>query len=101
MPTVISEAFASGTPVVATGVGGIPDVVEDGHSGLVVPQRDPDRLAEAITRVVEDAELRQRLGTNAGDRAADLDWSECAATYVDLFRAAASPAPERRPQEAV
>lgn len=101
MPTVISEAFASGTPVVATGVGGIPDVVEDGHSGLVVPQRDPDRLAEAITRVVEDAELRQRLGTNAGDRAADLDWSECAATYVDLFRAAANPAPERRPQEAV
>lgn len=101
MPTVISEAFAAGTPVVATGVGGIPDVVEDGHSGLVVPQRDPDRLAAAISRIVEDQTLRRRLAANAADRAADLDWSECGETYVGLLRAATDTCHTRRPQEAV
>lgn len=101
MPTVISEAFAAGTPVVATGVGGIPDVVEDGHSGLVVPQRDPERLAAAIAAVVEDPALRRRLAANAAERAADLDWSECGATYVGLLRAATGTLDARRPQEAV
>lgn len=101
MPTVISESFAAGTPVVATGVGGIPDVVEDGHSGLVVPQRRPDRLAAAMTRLIEDESTRRALATNAAEQAATLDWSQCAETYVDLLRDATARKRVGRPQEAV
>jgi glycosyltransferase involved in cell wall biosynthesis len=58
---VMLEAMASGTPVVASEVGGIPDVVQDGETGLLVPPREPQAIAEAICRLVEDAPLRSRL----------------------------------------
>ncbi len=62
---VILEAFALRVPVVAAAVGGIPEVVEHGRNGLLVPPDDPDALAAAIRRVIEDAALARRL-TEAG-----------------------------------
>ena len=64
---VIAEAMAFEKPVVATRVGGIPEVVEDGVTGLLVPPRDPEALAEALLRLLDDAELRGRMGA-AGRR---------------------------------
>ncbi len=64
----IAEAMAAGRPVVATRVGGVPEVVEDGVSGLLVPPGDVDALAQALSRVVSDAGLRQTLGENARAR---------------------------------
>jgi glycosyltransferase involved in cell wall biosynthesis len=61
---VLIEAMAAGVPVVATDVAGIRDVVRHEHNGLLVPPRDPPRLAEAIRRVGEDAALRDRLVAN-------------------------------------
>jgi glycosyltransferase involved in cell wall biosynthesis len=57
------EAMAYGRPVVATGVGGLRDLVVDGVTGLVVPPRDPRALREALLRLLGDSELRRRLGT--------------------------------------
>ncbi len=59
---VLLESLAEGTPVVATRVGGIPEVVEDGRAGLLVPPRRPDELAEAIGRLFRDPALARRLG---------------------------------------
>jgi glycosyltransferase involved in cell wall biosynthesis len=59
---VLLESLAQGTPVVATRVGGIPEVVGDGRAGLLVPPRDPPALADAIRRLWRDRELAQRLG---------------------------------------
>lgn len=56
------EAMALGLPVVATSVGGIPDVVADGESGLLVPPHRPDELAQAVVRLVGDPALRQSMG---------------------------------------
>jgi glycosyltransferase involved in cell wall biosynthesis len=69
------EAAASGLPVVASDVHGIPDVVSDGETGLLVPAKDASALAQAITRLVEDDALRRRLG-EAGRRyvAQRYDW---------------------------
>jgi glycosyltransferase involved in cell wall biosynthesis len=61
LPLVLIEAMAVGTPVVATDVGGIGDVVLDGRTGLLVPRRDPRALAAAIARVLDDPALAERL----------------------------------------
>jgi glycosyltransferase involved in cell wall biosynthesis len=59
--TSLLDAMACGRPIVATRAGGIPEIVEDGVNGLLVPIRDAHALAEAIVRALKDAELRQRM----------------------------------------
>src|SRR4051812_14431523 len=63
--TSLLDAMAASRPIVATRAGGIPEIVEDGVHGLLVPPRDAQALADAILRALTDAELRGRLG-NAG-----------------------------------
>jgi len=62
------EAMACGVPVVASAIQGLLEVVEDGVSGLLVPRRDPQALAEAVLRVLTDADLRARLIENGFQR---------------------------------
>jgi glycosyltransferase involved in cell wall biosynthesis len=59
------EAMASARAVVATNVGGLPEIIEDGVSGLLVPPRDPEALSVAIKRLLEMPELRKQLGLAA------------------------------------
>jgi glycosyltransferase involved in cell wall biosynthesis len=63
------EAMAHGRPVVATGVGGLRDLVVDEETGLVVPPRDPQALRAALERLLADSELRRRLGAAGRERA--------------------------------
>jgi glycosyltransferase involved in cell wall biosynthesis len=65
LPNVLLESMASGCAVVASNVAGIPEVIDDGENGLLVAQRDEHALAEAICRLLNDPELRQRLGAAA------------------------------------
>jgi glycosyltransferase involved in cell wall biosynthesis len=60
--TSLLDAMAASRPIVATAAGGIPEIVEDGVNGLLVPPRDHHALAEAIVRALEDVALRQRMG---------------------------------------
>jgi glycosyltransferase involved in cell wall biosynthesis len=60
-PHTVVEALAAGAPMIATAVGGVPEVVRDGENGLLVPPGDPEQLAAAIRRYFEDHELRGRL----------------------------------------
>ena len=69
MPVSLMEAAASGVPVVATAVGGVPELVRDGVTGLLVPPADPDGLAAALRRLLTDTELRRRMGRAARERA--------------------------------
>jgi colanic acid/amylovoran biosynthesis glycosyltransferase len=61
IPVVLMEAMASGVSVVASGISGIPELVEDGKTGLLVPPRDPGALASALSRLHDDPGLRERL----------------------------------------
>jgi glycosyltransferase involved in cell wall biosynthesis len=67
LPVVIMEAMASGLPVIASEIDGIPELVRDGETGLLVPPCNPERLAEAIIRLLDDADLARRMG-EAGRR---------------------------------
>jgi colanic acid/amylovoran biosynthesis glycosyltransferase len=68
LSTAALEAMAAGVPVVVTAVGGMPDAVDHGHSGLVVPPRDPVELADAIEVLIADPELRQELAAGGVER---------------------------------
>jgi glycosyltransferase involved in cell wall biosynthesis len=86
---VAREAMAHGRPVVATAVGGLPDAVEDGVTGLLVPPRDPAALRAALTRLLGDAELRSRLGAAAHERARERFSRDAAArATIALYREA-------------
>jgi glycosyltransferase involved in cell wall biosynthesis len=80
---VAREAMAYGRPVVASSVGGLVDAVEDGVTGLLVPPRDVLALRAALERLLNDSELRDRLGANARTRAQE-QFSWAAATEATL-----------------
>ncbi|WP_209428288.1 glycosyltransferase family 4 protein [Pararhodobacter sp. SW119] len=61
LPTVLLEAMALGTPCVATDVTGIPELVRDGETGLCIPEGDPEALAVALARLLDDAALRREF----------------------------------------
>ncbi len=66
-PIAMLEAMASGRPVVATNVGGIPEILVDGENGLLAEPKDSDSLASKIMKMLESQELRERLGREAKD----------------------------------
>jgi len=65
MPKVCTEAMSLGVPVVSTYVSGIPELIENEVTGLLVPEKTPVQLANAIARIIEDPELREKLRDNA------------------------------------
>ena len=82
---VIAEAMAAGRPLVATRVGGIPELVADGESGFLVPPRAPAEIANRLVQLLEDSALRARLGT-AGRLAAEQKF-DLASNLDALMRA--------------
>jgi glycogen(starch) synthase len=84
--TVLAEALHAGLPVVATRVGGIPEIVADGVTGLLVEPGDPDGLAAAIDAVLADRALAARLSANAGERAGAYDLERVGAEVDALYR---------------
>jgi glycosyltransferase involved in cell wall biosynthesis len=85
--TSLLEAMAAGRPVVASRVGGIPEVVRDGADGLLVPARDEAALASAISRLLRDAPLAESLARSARARAASYDWRGLAQRVAGVYRA--------------
>jgi colanic acid/amylovoran biosynthesis glycosyltransferase len=72
LPTVIMEAMATGLPVISTAIGGIPEMVVENETGLLVSAGDADGLADAIEKVIVDLSLARRLGENGYRRAVEL-----------------------------
>ncbi len=85
MGSVLTEAMAAGLPVVASDVGGIPTVVDDGVTGLLVPPLDPAALAAALDRVVGDPDLRARLAAGARERAGEYAWPRLAERVAAVY----------------
>lgn len=87
VPVSLMEAMASEVAVVSTDVSGIPELVEDGVSGLLVPEQNPQALADALQRTLQDVELRSRLGKNGRDKIVrDFNVERSARQLATLFR---------------
>jgi glycosyltransferase involved in cell wall biosynthesis len=85
MPLFVFECMATDTPIVATAVGGLPDIVEDGETGLLVPARDPRALAGALQRLLTDRPLARRLAASAATRLGEYRIDTVAARFADLY----------------
>jgi glycosyltransferase involved in cell wall biosynthesis len=86
LPNVVLEAFAAQVPVVATAVGGTPEVVDDGVSGYLVPPGDPTALADRIRDVLRNDVRRQEMGRRGNGRVqADFTFAAQARHYERLF----------------
>ncbi len=85
LPNAVLEAMSAGLPVVTTAVGGIPEVVSDGETGLVVPTRRPEELAERMLRLARDVDLRRRLGRAARERVGEFTMERMVRSYEELY----------------
>jgi glycosyltransferase involved in cell wall biosynthesis len=87
LPVVLMEALAAGLPAVATRIMGVPELVEEGQTGLLVAPGRPDEVADALERLMDDRDLAERLGANGRARvAAEFDVNRSAERLRDLFR---------------
>ena len=88
LPLSILEAMAVGLPVVASSVGGVPELIVDGETGFLVPPGDSHALAAAIERLLDDAALRRRLGAAGRSRVSEhFDLASARRAHLDLYRA--------------
>ena len=93
---VALEAMACGTPVVASQVGGLAFLVQDGVTGFTVPVDEPQALAERLTILLENPDLRQKMGRQAADFARDYSWEHIARRIVHLYEKTLTP--ENKPR---
>ena len=84
---VLAEAMACGKPCVATDVGGIPDVVLDGKTGMLVPPRNPNALAHALCRMLSDPETARKMGILGRESVEErFSWSKVAENMLRIYR---------------
>ncbi len=85
-PTILPEVMLCGVPIIATPVGGIPEAVRDGDTGLLVPCGDPEAIARALSTLLADEQVAWRLGTRAQEMARQsLTWEANAKKMVEIY----------------
>ena len=82
---VMIEAMACGTPVIASEVGGLGYLVQNGETGYTVPDSDPQALCEKLSILLNDAALRETMGLRAASYALDYAWDKIAKQIVDVY----------------
>lgn len=92
---VLLEAMAVGKPIVATNIEGYASVVTDGAEGLLVPPRNPEKLARALINMLSDERMRREMGARGRQKAIQYDWAQISRTLIDFYlEVLGKPAPE-------
>jgi glycosyltransferase involved in cell wall biosynthesis len=86
MPVAVLEAGAMGLPIVATAVGGVPDLLTDGRDAVLVPDNDDEAMANAVLRLLSDPDLAGRLSRNGRRLAERSTWDAVGPQWTGLFR---------------
>lgn len=87
-PNVVLEAMACEVPVVATAVGGTPELVKDGEVGFLIPPKSPESIAQKVLLLLRDKKLREKLGRNGRRFIMEegLTWESCAQKFSEIYR---------------
>jgi len=85
-PLVILEAMACNLPIVASNIGGIPDAVKNGENGLLVSPKDPEALSDAIIYLLENEEVRERMGRNGRKKVERYSWEKIAEETEKIYK---------------
>jgi len=80
------EAMVCSVPVVASKIGGVPDVVKDRENGLLIPPKDPDALADAIIYLLENEDVRKKMGKNAREKVKNYSWERIAEMTEEVYK---------------
>jgi glycosyltransferase involved in cell wall biosynthesis len=80
------EALACGLPIVASAIGGIPDIVKDGVNGLLVPPKNPGALADAITYLLKNEDVRRKMGKKGREMVKKYSWEEIAGRIEKIYK---------------
>ncbi|MBP7796571.1 MAG: glycosyltransferase family 4 protein [Elusimicrobiales bacterium] len=86
--SVLIEAMNFGLPLVGTDAGGIPEIIENGYNGFVVPRENPQKLAEAILMLIKDKELREKFGKNSFERSKNFTSEIMAKRTLEVYEKA-------------
>lgn len=84
-PLVAFECMANRTPLVATAVGGLPDIIRDGETGILVPPRDPEALAHALSALLADPDRRRQMGEASAGQLHEFTIDSIANRFADLY----------------
>lgn len=85
MPAVILEAMGCGLPIVASDVGGNNEIVNEGENGFLIPGEDSEKLAQNLAALINDPELRRKMGKKSREMALRYDWATIMAEYNKLY----------------
>jgi len=86
LPTTVKEAFYLNVPVVATNVGGIPELIKDNETGMLVPSENPDKLADAVNELLSDKQKAKRLANNGNKFVkSNMTWDIILPKYIQFY----------------
>jgi glycosyltransferase involved in cell wall biosynthesis len=86
LPTTVKEAFYLNVPVVATNVGGIPELIKDNETGILVPSENPDKLADAVNELLSDKQKAKRLANNGNKFVkSNMTWDIILPKYIQFY----------------
>ena len=86
LPTTVKEAFYLNVPVIGTDVGGIPELIKNNETGIIVPPENPSKLAEAVNELLSDKEKAQKLATNGNTFVKNnMTWDVILPKYVQFY----------------
>ena len=86
LPTTVKEAFYLNVPVVATNVGGIPELIKDNETGMLVPSENPDKLADAVNELLFDKQKAKRLANNGNNFVkSHMTWDIILPKYIQFY----------------
>ena len=86
LPTIVKEAFYLNVPVIATNVGGIPELIKDNETGILVPSENPDKLADAVNKLLSDKQKAERLANNGNKFVKNnMTWDIILPKYIQFY----------------
>ena len=86
LPTIVKEAFFLNVPVIGTNIGGIPELIIDNETGILIPPDNPEKLAQAVNELLSDKEQAEKLATNGNTFVKNnMTWDVVLPKYIQFY----------------